>query len=314
MLNDNDFLVLKEVCDFTKELREKSKRKVKEGASVEEICNFIEGEIFKNENGYLPAFPCGVAINNVAAHYTHFDKEIILKKGDVVSIDFGVSKNGIISDNAYTVEIETKIHEKLIHTNEKALNRVCENVKIGMRMEEIGKIVEDTGKEEGFETIHNLSGHQVDINDLHCGLSVPNFENQDKDEVFDGCQLAIEPFLTLGKPLIKQGENSNILQLISTKPIRSPMAQKILKHIQKNFPHLPFSKRWLIKDIAEELGLKIGGFEKTRVQIYINELKRNGNIKEYEILESVSGDIVSQFEHTFYFKKGKTHILTKSIP
>jgi methionyl aminopeptidase len=309
MLNNDEFLILKEVCNFTKKLREDSKKIIKEGISVEKICDFIEGEIFKN--GYLPAFPCGVAINEVAAHYTQFDKKIILKRGDVVSIDFGVSKNGIISDNAYTIEIETNNHKKLLDTNKLALDKICEVVKVGMGMNKIGEIVENIAKDNGFETIRNLSGHQIDINNLHCGLNVPNFNNNDKGEVLDGCLLAIEPFLTYGKPLIKANGSSNILKLISNKPIRSPVAQKILKCVQENFSHLPFAKRWLINDIAKKLGLKFEGFDKAKVKIYINELKRNGNLKEYDSLVSISDDIITQFEHTFYFKNDKIHILTK---
>ncbi len=253
--------ILKEVNKFTSFLREKVKTKIKKGVNFEEIINFVEKEIF--DSNYLPAFPCQISINEIAAHYTIFDEtDLTFKKGDVVNVDFGVSYDGWISDNGFTVEIETTKYKKLIETNSLILNKVCDKIEVGTSMNEIGKMVFDIAKKEGFNTIHNLAGHQIKQNDLHCGISVPNYENKDFKKVEDNMQIAIEPFLTLGDPMIKSTKKSNILQLISTKPVRDIIARKLLKSIEINFPHLPFSKRWLIDDAIKKLNPKMSGFKK----------------------------------------------------
>lgn len=50
-------------------------------------------------------FPTGLALNNVAAHWTPKpgSKEIVLQHDDVLKIDFGVHVNGRIVDSAFTV-------------------------------------------------------------------------------------------------------------------------------------------------------------------------------------------------------------------
>ena len=304
-----DMDILNELGKFTKALRKEAILMIKEEASSLEIITYVEKKMFSN--GYLPAFPCTICVNDMAAHLTVFDEDYILKKSDVVKLDFGVSKNGFITDNAVTVEIGTKTYEKLLEANLNGLHAAMEVVNLGVKMSEIGKAVNEIATKNGFNTIHNLSGHQISINDLHCGLSVPNYDNNDSRVVENGMELAIEPFFTVGSPKVKSAGNSNILHLVNYKSVRDPIAKKVLDHIKKNFPHLPFSKRWLLKEVAEELGIKDGGFEKRKVLYAINALKSNSVIYEYDALSTVDGAIVSQFEDAVVFESGRKTIITR---
>ncbi len=300
--------LLEKLGKFTHELRIKSYDFVKEGAKVSDVIDFVEKSIF--EKGYLPAFPCTVCINDMAAHLTVFDEEKVFEKGDVVKIDFGVSKDGFITDNAYTVEIGTSKYKDLMDANLKGLNAVMEKVNVGVAMSELGKTVHDIAVNAGFETIHNLSGHQIANNNLHCGLSVPNFDNTDSRVVEENMELAIEPFFTIGSPRVKSAGNSNILHLQSDKPVRDPFAKKVLMFIRENFAYLPFSKRWLVKEVRENLGLE-GGFDKRKVLYALRVLKAQGIIYEYDALATVDGAIVSQFEDAVVFANGKKSIITR---
>ncbi len=297
---------------YTREIRADVSKIIKVGQDITEIIDFIENKIF--EKGYLPSFPAMVSINDMAAHYTVYDEGYILKNGDVIKVDFGVSSEGFITDNAFTVEIGTNKHSKLIETAKACLDAAMEKVDFQVTMSDIGKVVNNIAKEAGFNSVHNLTGHQIARNDLHCGLSVPNYENNDGAMVKNNMQLAIEPFITYGQPLIKAVRGSNILQLKSESPIRDPIAMKILKHIRENFPKLPFSKRWLINEVLKN-NLKskttFSGFDKRKVNYAIRILKKHNIIYEYDELGTIDGEIVAQFEDCVVFQDNKKTIITR---
>ena len=293
-----DLGILTEIGKFTRNIKEEVKKIPKEGTMISEIILFIENSIFKK--GYMPAFPATVCINEVAAHYTYFDEDIELKKGDLIKIDFGICHKGFITDNAFTIEITTDKYKLLMQKNLEALNKVLDKIQVGATLDEIGKIVYDTAKENGFNTIHNLSGHQLKKNSLHDGLHIPNYANGSKQKIEEDAELAIEPFFKQGDPLVKSGKPSNILHLKNDAPIRDAIAKNVLAHIRENYPNLPFSKRWLLDK-----------FDKRKVIYALKLLKRDKIIHEYEILESVDGSFISQFEETVYFDKDKKIILTR---
>jgi methionyl aminopeptidase len=194
--------------------------------------------------------------------------------------------------------------------NLKALNKVMDVVNYSVKMEKLGETVNSVALENNFNTIHNLSGHQIARYNLHCGLSVPNFKNGDTREVFDNITLAIEPFFTRGEPRVKSSGSSNILHLNSDKPVRDPIAKKVLQFIRENYQFLPFSKRWLLSDIREKLGLD-GGFDKRKVLYALRVLKSQKIIFEYDALSSVDGEYITQFEDTVMFLDNKKEIITR---
>lgn len=290
--------ILNKLGKFTNQLKIEVSKLPKEGIDITQIIDYVEDKIF--QAGYLPAFPCTISINDVAAHYTVYDEGYILKKSDLIKIDFGLSFEGYITDTALTVEIGTKKYEKLMQANLEALNKAIEIIQIGTTMSEIGKQVNIIATKHGFNTIHNLSGHQIGRNNLHYGLSVPNYENNNQKPVKDNTEFAIEPFFTQGEPKVKSGTQSNILHLKSDIAIRDSIAKPILTYIKENFPHLPFSKRWLLKK-----------FDKKKVNYSVKLLKSKGIIYEYDTLVTTDGSYVSQFEDTVIFHEGKKIIVTR---
>lgn len=312
-MGELDINILKEIGKFTHNLRRKISTIPKTGSSMTELIDFVESEIFKA--GYMPAFPCGVSINEIAAHYTVFDEDIVFKKGDVLKIDFGVAHEGYLTDNAITIEIEDNKYEKMLQANLEALNKAVELIEVGTTMSSIGKAVNEIAKTHGFNTIHNLSGHQISRNDLHCGLSVPNYENFNNNKVKENCEFAIEPFFTAGEPRIKSIGASNHMHLVKDKPIRDPIAKKVLIYIKENFPELPFSKRWLLKDVITKINPNIKskdkGFDVRKVNYAVKILKDHGILYEYDCLVSTDGSIITQFEDSVVFDKDKKIVLTR---
>jgi len=306
-----DLNLLEELGKYTRQIRKEVSKIPKVGVDIKEIINFVENKIFSKN--YLPAFPCTVSVNEMAAHYTVFDEGYILKKGDLIKIDFGISKDGMITDNALTVEVEDNKHEKLMKANLDGLNASVEMINIGVSMSEVGRVVHELAVKEGFNTIQNLSGHQIGKNNLHCGLSVPTYKNGDNKCPKDNEEFAIEPFFTYGCPKVKAAGNSNILHLMKDKPIRDPIAKKVLIFIKENFPKLPFSKRWLLEGMKNEMECFPfdSKFSKPRILYALRHLKSTGIIYEYEALATSDGSMVAQYEDAVVFQDGKKVIITR---
>lgn len=294
----------------THSIKEKVYEKLVEGVDIEGILSFIEIEIFSK--GYFPSFPAMISLNDMAAHYTIFDEGKVLKRGDVVKVDFGMSYNGFLTDTAFTVEIGTQNHKTLIDTARACLEQGVESMESGVELRKVGENVDSVAKKHGFNTIHNLSGHQIAQYNLHYGLSIPNYDNGDTTQIPLTCQFAIEPFVTYGDPKVKPVRPSNILQLVKYKPLRDPIAMKLLRHIKNTFPYLPFSKRWLVQELLDT-SLKgqvpFKGFDKSKVLYGISILKKHGCIHEYDELGTVDGSIVAQFENCVVFIDGVKTVL-----
>ena len=240
--------ILIEIGKFTNEIRKKvlinfSNNKYH---SMGKVVEDIEGKIFRK--GYIPSFPCSVAVNEVAAHYTFFEEDYLFKKGDVIKVDFGVSKEGYCTDCAFTIEYKSKKLKNLLEANKEALDKQLELVNYGVSMGELGEIAEFIASRENFGTIQDLSGHQIGRNNLHCGINVPNYDNGDPRTITDNMELAIEPYFTLGGPKIKNSIPSNILHLQNLKNIRDPFTRKVLNYI--------LSLREPVFNLFHKIGLK----------------------------------------------------------
>ena len=64
--------ILKKLGALTKKIRSEVSEIPKVGVDITEIINYVEKRIF--DEGYIPAFPCTVSVNEIAAHYTVFDE------------------------------------------------------------------------------------------------------------------------------------------------------------------------------------------------------------------------------------------------
>ena len=150
--------ILEKLGKLTHEIRKEVSKMPKSGMKISEIIDYVEKKIFAE--GYLPAFPCTVCVNDVAAHYTVFDDDYELKKGDVIKIDFGISEDGFITDNAVTIEVEDNKYEKLMKANLDGLNAIMEKVEVGVSMSELGATVDAVAKKSCDRAIRAISDAQ----------------------------------------------------------------------------------------------------------------------------------------------------------
>jgi len=281
-LNMTDYSDYEKAGKIAKEVREWGKTLFKPGAKLLDIAEAIENKI--REKGAEPGFPCCISKNSIAAHYSPFVKdETIVEKGDVIKFDSGVHVNGWVADNAITIEVGTKKYTKLIEASAKALENAIKIVKPGIEVREIGKVIGKTIKSYGFEPIVNLNGHGLAEYVVHDHPTIPNFDNGDTTKLKKGQAIAIEPFATDGIGIIKDGKPCGIYELINPKPVRMPQAREVLKLIQEKYKTMPFSIRWI----------KTPG-----AAFILNNLEKEGILKQHTQLPEKSGGMVSQKEHS----------------
>lgn len=187
--------------------------KVAPGVTTEELDDFAEAMIrdYDDEPCFLGYTPEGgsrpypatlcVSINDEVVHGIPNESIKILKEGDIVGLDLGLTHNGIIVDAAITVPVgnvndETK---KLLRATEVALAAGIVAAIPGNHIGDIGSAIQKEIESAGFSVVKELGGHGVgDL--VHEEPFIPNFGRAGKGELLiEGMVLALEPIASAGK-------------------------------------------------------------------------------------------------------------------
>ncbi len=265
------------------------KPKIKVGTKLLDICEQTERKLI--ELGGEIGFPTNVCINEVAAHYTSPpNDESVVKEGDIVKIDIGVSVEGYVADGAFTVSFnQDPVTENLITAVETAVLKGLSIIKTGVKTVEVGKVTAKIIRGFGYSPIKDLHGHSLEKWQLHGFKEIPNVGISSGDVFEEGDVFALECFASTGLGNIHNGSICNIYEYdLNTErvPIRGKITRRVIGWIAKNKKTLPFSTRELLKEF------RTGKFA-------INELTTVGKLhKHYEIREQ-KGTYVSQYEKTF---------------
>jgi len=146
-------------------------------------------------------FPCRlcVSVNDEVLHGFPSDK--IIKEGDLVSVDFGINKDGYVSDSAFTKVIEFANEETrdLAKITKECLYRGIANAKIGNTIKDISNTIQDHAIKNNFDVIRDYVGHGVGLS-LHEPPKIYNyvFNSMLNYELKPGMIIAIEPMLVSG--------------------------------------------------------------------------------------------------------------------
>ncbi|WP_462266843.1 type I methionyl aminopeptidase [Mucilaginibacter sp.] len=109
----------------------------------------------------FPGYTC-ISVNSEVAHgVPAADK--ILQEGDLVNIDVSAELNGFWADNGGSFILGEDIHGhgKLVETSKAILKKAISQIKGGVRISDIGKLIETEAKKAGYTVIKNLTGHGI---------------------------------------------------------------------------------------------------------------------------------------------------------
>jgi methionyl aminopeptidase len=275
---------------------------VKSGAKLLDVAN--SAEKFLKDKGFGLAFPINLSINDQAAHYTpSLGDDKVFSANDLVKIDFGAEKDGLLGDGAITVDLSGK-HKDMIDAVNKSLDSAIAAVKHGVSVCDIGKVIAETLEEAGFKPIKNLGGHGIKEHDLHAELFIPNYDNADFTVLEEGMVVAIEPFVTLstGKGMVTDSNICEIYTFIGENTVRMPEARTLMQHIAANNPTEPFAVRWF-SDLINS---------KFKLYAAVSELVKSGVIEPSPTLVEVSGAPVAQAEAQIVVTKEGCEVVTRA--
>ena len=203
---------LSESCQILSDTLNKVEKNIFPGQSVLKLDKIAEDYIiscnakpaFKGYDGFPATLT--VSIDDEIVH--GIPKNMILKEGQIVSIDCGVIKNDFYSDSARTIAVGKISDEKqrLLDVTKKALDIGIQNALVGNKIFDISNSIQEYVESEGFSIVRELVGHGIG-RQLHIKPQVPNFSfpaTPDLDVVLkEGMCLAIEPMVNVGARHIK---------------------------------------------------------------------------------------------------------------
>ncbi len=139
-----------------------------------------------------------ISVNDEIVHGIPKKKEI--REGDIVSYDFGVTYNGMITDAARSTIAGTGTPQatRLLKGTLESLNAGIDVLKDGVRVGDISSAVEKVLNKYGFGIVRELVGHGVG-HELHEDPNIPNYGPAGQGPILKaGMTIAIEPMTTLG--------------------------------------------------------------------------------------------------------------------
>ena len=305
---NNDFLTdYRQAAEVHREVRQWAQKNIKPGQTLTEIAEGIENSVralvghdgLTEGDGIIAGmgFPTGLSLNHCAAHYSpNKGNKMVLQKGDVMKVDFGVHVNGRIVDSAFTMAFEDE-YDGLLEAVRAATNAGVKEAGIDARLGEIGGVIQEVMESHEVElggttypvkAIRNLNGHTIKPFSIHGEKSVPNVRTNDQTKMEEGDVFAIETFGSTGNGYVRDDtEVSHYARRMDAPvvPLRLSSAKSLLNVINKYFGTLPFCRRYL-----DRLGTD-------KYLLGLNNLVASGLVEQYPPLVDKKGSYTAQFEH-----------------
>lgn len=323
-MNDTFLSDYRKAAEVHRQVRQYAQTIAKPGISLSKLAQEIEDSVraLVGHQGIETgdalkagiAFPTGLCLNNIAAHWTPNPggKDIILQQDDVLSIDFGVHVDGRIVDSAFTLAFNP-VYDNLLAAVRAATNTGLKEAGIDARMDHISEVMQEVmesyevvlnGKTHPVKAISSLSGHNILRYKIHGDKQVPFVKTRTSQRMEEGDVFAIETFGSTGKGRVRDevgvyGYSRN--ENVSAAGVHLASAKSLLKSIDENFGTLPFSRNHL-----ERVGIK-------NYHLGMRPLIANGIVECYAPLVDVPGSYVAQFEHTVLLRPNCKEVISRGI-
>lgn len=206
----DEILLMKEANQIVAETLSLLQTIVEAGISTWDLDRVAEDKCLKMKaipafKGYrgFPGSLC-VSINEEVVHGIPSRKRK-LKKGDIVSIDFGVLFRGFFGDSAVTLPVGSVKEDvaRLLVVTKESLDKGIERAVVGNRVADISKAIQAHVEGNGFSVVKQFVGHGIGSS-LHEAPEIPNFyQGERTSRLLPGMVLAIEPMVNMGTHKVK---------------------------------------------------------------------------------------------------------------
>jgi methionyl aminopeptidase len=139
-----------------------------------------------------------ISVNEEAIHGIPGSR--MLRTGDLVKLDLVAEKDGFYADSAVTVAVGevSDVASALVRSAESAFRMATKAARLGNRVYDIGRAVEQETRRSGFQVMRELAGHGVGQT-IHEPPSVPNFyDPRCRTRLTEGLVITIEPIIAAG--------------------------------------------------------------------------------------------------------------------
>lgn len=181
--------------------------KLHAGLSTKEIADMAE-DVIRGE-GAIPTFlgyggfkgSICVSINDTLVHGIP-NKHIILKDGDIVSLDVGATLHGYIGDacRTYCIGNVSEEAKRLVEVTEQSFFEAMKVIKPGVHLGDVSHAIQEYCEKHGYSLPEDYTGHGVGSS-LHEDPYIPNVGKAGTGPILkEGMTLAIEPMVAQGRP------------------------------------------------------------------------------------------------------------------
>ncbi len=227
--SERDLRIMRKACGVAAKVLDRLCQIAREGVSTWELDMaakaFMEeygcrSACYKYRNGSLrfPSYIC-ISVNDVVIHGIG-RKDIILKSGDIVSMDVSVIYQGFVGDNTRTVcigEVSPDV-KRLVEATDKALHLGIAQARQGNRVGDISAAIQKYVESCGYGIVEEFTGHGVGRH-MHEDPAIPNYGEAGKGPFLKaGMTLAIEPMITMGSAEIFVGDDGWTVYTADGKP------------------------------------------------------------------------------------------------
>ncbi|MBR5850438.1 MAG: type I methionyl aminopeptidase [Alistipes sp.] len=197
LLRENHLLVSETLAEVGRHIRPGVTTKELDRVAEEFIRSHGAVPAFLGYQGY-PASLC-VSVNEHVVHGIPSDK-VVLKEGDIVSVDCGTFMKGFVGDSAYTFAVGEVGEEvrQLLEVTKEALCKGAAQAKAGNRVGDISAAVQEYAEKFGYGVVRELEGHGIGRK-MHEAPGVPNFGARGRGPLLkEGMVICIEPMINMG--------------------------------------------------------------------------------------------------------------------
>ena len=160
---------------------------------------------FKGYRGFpgsICASPNHMVVHGIPGTYR-------IERGDVMSVDIGVTLDGWVADAAITYGVEpvTPLTQKLLDVTKESLFKAAEQCRVGNRLGDVSHAVQQHVEGNGLSVVRSLVGHGIG-RDMHEDPQIPNFGEPGRGpKLEEGMVLAVEPMVTAGRHAVRIGDD-----------------------------------------------------------------------------------------------------------
>ncbi|WP_379134853.1 type I methionyl aminopeptidase [Paenibacillus sp. sgz500958] len=170
----------------------------------EEILKRFGASSAPNKTYEFPGWTC-ISVNEEAAHGIPGSR--VIQAGDLINIDVSAELNGYYGDAGVSFQLPpyTEKIQHLCRSTEETMMSVINHLRAGMKVNEIGRVMELEARKRGYKVVRNLCSHGIGKSLHEKPFEILPFYNPRVQTVLkEGQVITVEPFLSTGAEYVEQ--------------------------------------------------------------------------------------------------------------